>query len=238
MRFVFPANKFKNAIIAVATALDKEPNSRYPALSSVRLEIRNEHTKAIATDGRRLHVVELKEPSDHQADLLIGPDLIKAISNCSSSGEWIILSVDEDGTIRWTVPKGRRGESALTGTQKPIEGRYPNWVQVVPEPKTHTATATIDSIEFKRWVGHAKSPVPLFKIGTDGYTEFDFTVTFGKDRVPRFDKVDGELILSANLDYLDDATPFKGEIIIEEYPNRVYRVINGPMIAVVMGYRD
>lgn len=122
--FVMEQNAFREMLRKTAYAASIE--EARPILNGVLLSVKNQKLTAVATDGRRLALVEheIEIPKDVQVDLVIPNKTI---------GELIKLLKDE-GAIKILALANTTAfemEDILVVT-KLIEGNYPNFAQVIP----------------------------------------------------------------------------------------------------------
>ena len=159
----------RGVLSGLARCADLE-SCRY-ALSGVRLERPTEcgRPKAIVTDGRRLVLADWEEPNtttstlpyelpdktglsgDHVRDFAT----IVPVAACKAAdalggkprkrdpeaASWLV--VDEQ-SANGTVPLGAVGsQGPATTSPEALEGRFPNWRDVLPEPNEQTVTTQV-----------------------------------------------------------------------------------------------
>ncbi len=110
-----------------------DDESRY-MLNGVLLSFRGDKLTAVATDGRRLALVEqeLEFPSDAEADLIVP----------SKTVDELVKNLGEEGTIRIRA-SGTQIAFEFNGLlviSKLIEGAYPNFRQVIPSSSEYRVT--------------------------------------------------------------------------------------------------
>ena len=101
--------------------------SRY-ILNGVLLEVMDGNIRVVATDGRRLAKMEKKLPNTNKKDFnVIIP--IKAVQE-------IIRNLKEEGNVSFTIGTNQIlfDISGILIATRIIEGEYPNYNQVIPQP--------------------------------------------------------------------------------------------------------
>ncbi len=100
-------------------------------LNGVLLSFKNDKLTAVATDGRRLALIEheMECPKDQEADLIVPSKAVAELLHCLGS----------EGTVKIRAVKNQVsfefGEMLLLS--KLIEGNYPNFRQVIPSQAEH-----------------------------------------------------------------------------------------------------
>lgn len=123
-----PADQFVRAVRAVAYATDRE-SSRY-ALGAVLIDVTGGDPTFVATDGRRLSAVqtETDQAVDDSATLVPVTAALFAAS----------LTERSDGSVQIEATKSDVVFSFDGGTltARLVDGRFPKWRDVFPEPTT------------------------------------------------------------------------------------------------------
>ena len=127
----FLQSQLVSAIRYTINATDSD--SRCYALAAVKIEVVDKVAPFIATDGRRLHGVERVPCEAENGEWLLPYDAAKFIANLpTSNGKNTTI---EFSGLKVTVSgfKGTRTKAVETvGSFDIIEGRFPDWRQVLP----------------------------------------------------------------------------------------------------------
>lgn len=129
-----PADQFARAARSVVYATDTE-SSRY-ALGGVLIEVRDGNPTWVATDGRRLAMVETETDQAVDDQSVIVPCRLMSIVAGMASG---------DGSVQIEASKKEIVFSmdGVTVTGLILEGRFPRWLDVVGEPEGEPATIDV-----------------------------------------------------------------------------------------------
>jgi DNA polymerase-3 subunit beta len=124
-----PVDQWRRAVRATEYATDNE-SSRY-ALGAILLDVTDSNPTLIATDGRRLAIVQAETgqaTGDHKC---LVPSRA-AIAACASPGDSVQIETDRT----WLV----LSSAGMTVSGRMIQGAFPKWQDVVPkrEAKRHT----------------------------------------------------------------------------------------------------
>jgi DNA polymerase-3 subunit beta len=135
----------KLAHVAVASSDD---NTRY-ILNGVLLELGRKHgLRLVATDGRRLHVIEESCKAADEVTIVVPTPAVKVLSRLGGESESLSLAVQEGKLAAFWWFAGRVKCRLQT---KLIEGTFPNWRQVVP------AAADDDTVVRIQWYDVARA---------------------------------------------------------------------------------
>jgi DNA polymerase-3 subunit beta len=151
-----PADQFVRAVRGVVFAVDDD-SSRF-SLGAVCLEIRGAMVSFIATDGRRLSLVECehdlavddRRQPDHKDEKVKPPLLVPSRVMAILSR---LAAADSDGSVQLeaTAKEIVATVGTATVTARLIEGRFPRWRDVVPdldcEPTTVLAEQLLASVK-------------------------------------------------------------------------------------------
>jgi DNA polymerase-3 subunit beta len=121
------AGAFAEAVGQVARAASRD--EARPVLTGVLLEVNREGLTMAATDSYRLSVRELRATGDGEAKALV-PERAISEAGRAASGE-------EKGEVEIVVGDSQAGfrvGSTLRLTSRLIEGEFPNYRQLLPEP--------------------------------------------------------------------------------------------------------
>jgi DNA polymerase III sliding clamp (beta) subunit (PCNA family) len=127
--------EFHSALARVAPAMSREETRYY--LCGVCLDFRGDHLVLVATDGHRLHKVEIHEagkPVAKPVDAILPPGFVKQILSIKPSVR---------STITVTISKGKVS-AAVQGyslTADLVDGTYPDWRKVIPNEKVSSYLA-------------------------------------------------------------------------------------------------
>jgi DNA polymerase III subunit beta len=120
-----PADQFARAAKATTYATDTE-SSRY-ALGAVLLEVKNGNPTWVATDGRRLSLVETEtDQAVDDRDVLVPRRVLDIVAGMAGSG-----SVQ----VEATASEVRFELEGTTVTGRLVEGRFPRWRDVMGKPE-------------------------------------------------------------------------------------------------------
>lgn len=146
-----PADQFVRAVRAVSYAADSE-SSRY-ALGAVLIDVADGRPTFVATDGRRLSAVETEtdqavddrtqgdddEEQKKRPPLLVPVNAIRIAASLAES--------DDDAVqIMATKSEVTFEGKAFTITARLVEGRFPKWRDVFPEPTTEPHSVARDDL--------------------------------------------------------------------------------------------
>lgn len=121
-----PADQFARSARATVYAADNE-SSRF-ALGGVLIEVAEGNVTWVATDGRRLSLVEIETDQAVDDRQVVVPSRVMAVVQgfCHGDGS---VQVTASGTVVVFELDG------ITVTGRLVEGRYPRWRDVVGEPE-------------------------------------------------------------------------------------------------------
>lgn len=163
------AKTFKANLSAAYIASD-QVSTRY-ALNSVLLEYSPDGIKLVATDGRRLHVVELPPVAidsviESKGKYLLDNETCKAVLSCSSKG--IIVLEFEGDSLRIIYPTGRKGEIIKERTQQEQPGRFPQWRDVFPMDAEFVGKIEGKVELWREWFKVVSDPTSIFTFKDNG----------------------------------------------------------------------
>jgi DNA polymerase III subunit beta len=148
---------FAEGVGQVARAASRD--EARPVLTGVLIEANREGVTLVATDSYRLAVRELQATGDGEARALV-PERALAEAGRAASGE-------EKGQVELVIGEAQTAfrVGTLRMTSRLIEGEFPNFRQLLPEPgQNKLATGRVDLLEAVRRVGllaRESSPVRL-----------------------------------------------------------------------------
>jgi DNA polymerase-3 subunit beta len=151
------AAAFAEAVSQVARAASRD--EARPVLTGVLIEANREGLTLVATDSYRLAVRELQATGDGEARALV-PERALAEAGRAAGGE-------EKGQVELVIGEAQTAfrVGPLRMTSRLIEGEFPNFRQLLPEPgQNRLATGRVDLLEAVRRVGllaRESSPVRL-----------------------------------------------------------------------------
>jgi DNA polymerase-3 subunit beta len=120
-----PADQFARAAKATTYATDTE-SSRY-ALGAVLLEVKNGNPTWVATDGRRLSLVETEtDQAVDDRDVLVPCRVLNIVAGMAGSGSVQVEATKAE--VRFEV-------EGTTVTGRLVDGRFPRWRDVVGKPE-------------------------------------------------------------------------------------------------------
>ena len=102
-----------------------------PALSGLCFDFRDDHLVLASSDGHVLCMVEAYSvPADFKHTFIVKRKAVDQIYRMLPKVGWVELSIIKE-QIRLDVTDGNSGQ--LTIVTKPVDGRYPNYLQVLPQ---------------------------------------------------------------------------------------------------------
>jgi len=134
-----PADQFVRAVRGVVFATDDD-SSRF-ALGAVLIEVTGETVSFVATDGRRLSLVECEHDLAVDDSQTLVPSRVMAILSR-------LALADSDGSIQLEAT-GKEIVATVgtaTVTARLIEGRFPRWRDVVPEMDVEPTTVLAEQL--------------------------------------------------------------------------------------------
>ena len=134
-----PADQFVRAVRGVVFATDDD-SSRF-ALGAVLIEVKGETVSFVATDGRRLSLVECEHDLAVDDSQTLVPSRVMAILSR-------LALADLDGSIQLeaTGKEIIASVGTATVTARLIEGRFPRWRDVVPEMDVEPTTVLAEQL--------------------------------------------------------------------------------------------
>lgn len=160
-----PADQFARAVDGVAFATDTE-SSRY-ALGGVCLDWADGICNLVATDGRRLCLVEVEvDQATDSRQLLIPARAARAIAKACTSSEF---AVQIDAATSAVVAEA----NGTTITARLVEGRFPRWRDVIPSerqvrPSLVVAGSLLAAVRQAAICTSEQSKGVTFKLSEDG----------------------------------------------------------------------
>jgi DNA polymerase-3 subunit beta len=139
-----PADQFVRAVRGVVFATDEE-SSRF-ALGAVLIEVKGETVSLVATDGRRLSLVECEHDlAVDDSQTLVPSRAMAILSRLALADSDVSIQLEATGReIVATI-------GTATVTARLIEGRFPRWRDVVPdlycEPTTVLAEQLLSAVK-------------------------------------------------------------------------------------------
>lgn len=197
------------ALNRVAFAVSKD-ETRYILNGALFSE---ECDAVVATDGRRLAMVKVDLPECLRDVVLPTPSLGVFADLWGRSDSCTVFAVDNG--------VGIQGEDEMVWTKK-IEGRYPNWKQVIPAYEDFAAVK-MDREVFKeslRWVGAVgnatekeRGRTATMRLEDSALMVSTRAVEVGEseERVPLSDPPQGSLQVAASMDFLREMSNASGE---------------------------
>lgn len=134
-----PADQFVRAVRGVVFATDDD-SSRF-ALGAVLIEVKGETVSFVATDGRRLSLVECEHDLAVDDSQTLVPSRVMAILSR-------LATADSDGSIQLeaTGKEIVASVGTATVTARLIEGRFPRWRDVVPDLDVQPTTVLAEQL--------------------------------------------------------------------------------------------
>jgi DNA polymerase III subunit beta len=157
IRVTVDAGAFAEGVGQVARAASRD--EARPVLTGVLVEASREGVTMVATDSYRLAVRELRATGDGEARALI-PERAIAEAGRAAAG-------DEKGQVELIIGEAQTAfrVGTLRMTSRLIEGEFPNYRQLLPEPgQNRLSTGRVELLEAVRRVGllaRESSPVRL-----------------------------------------------------------------------------
>ena len=151
------AAAFAEAVSQVARAASRD--EARPVLTGVLIEANREGLTLVATDSYRLAVRELQATGDGEAKALVPERALAEAGRAAGS--------EEKGQVQLVIGEAQTAfrVGTLRMTSRLIEGEFPNFRQLLPEPgQNRLATGRVDLLEAVRRVGllaRESSPVRL-----------------------------------------------------------------------------
>ena len=132
-----PADQFARAAKATIYATDNE-SSRF-ALGGVLLEVNGGNPTFVATDGRRLSLVETETDQAVDDRLVIVPSRVMVAAAGMATGDGSVQIEANAHEVRFEL-------DGVTLTGRLTEGRYPRWRDVVGEPEGDATTLDVKEL--------------------------------------------------------------------------------------------
>ena len=136
-----PADQFARAARATVYATDSE-SSRY-ALGGVMLDVEPTDDGSVqhwvATDGRRLSVVETEADDAVDASQTVIPGRLLSTVSSMATGDGSVQIESNGKEVRFTLDN-------CTVTGRLVEGRFPRWRDVVGEPEGEPAVLGVSEL--------------------------------------------------------------------------------------------
>jgi len=134
-----PADQFCRAVKGVVFATDNE-SSRF-ALGAVLVEVNGETVSFVATDGRRLSLVECEHDLAVDDSQTLVPSRVMAILSR-------LATAQEDGSVQLeaTATELIAEIGTATVTARLIDGRFPRWRDVLPDLGVEPTTVLADQL--------------------------------------------------------------------------------------------
>jgi DNA polymerase-3 subunit beta len=136
-----PADQFARAAKATVYATDSE-SSRY-ALGGVMLDVEPTADGSmhhwVATDGRRLSVVETEADDAVDASQTVIPARLLSTVSSMANGDGSVQIESNGKEVRFTM-------DSCTVTGRLVEGRFPKWRDVVGEPEGEPAVLGVSQL--------------------------------------------------------------------------------------------
>lgn len=132
-----PADQFARAARATVYATDNE-SSRY-ALGGVLLDVHEGNPTFVATDGRRLSLVETETDQAVDDRQVIVPSRVMLAAAGMASGDGSVQIEANSSEVRFEL-------AGTTVTGRLVEGRFPKWRDVVGEPEGDATTLDVQEL--------------------------------------------------------------------------------------------
>ena len=129
-----PADQFARAAKATVYATDSE-SSRY-ALGGVLIEVKDGNPTWVATDGRRLSLVETETDQAVDDSQTIVPARVLAIVSGMATGDGSVQIEANGKEVRFSL-------DGSTVTGRLVDGRYPRWRDVVGQPEGEASVLAV-----------------------------------------------------------------------------------------------
>ncbi len=166
--------------------------TRY-VLNGVLFSFKDNKLTLVATDGRRLAMVdiELEFPRSHEADIIVPTKAVTELQRLLTDEGEVKVSVGS-GQIAFDLNK-------TLLVSKLIEGNYPNYRQVIPSEAKERVTLNIDINANTPEVGEARESLPV------QYKGREFSVAFNPEflMAPLRNLTEDEIFL----DLIDEMSP-------------------------------
>ena len=134
IRFALPQKLFKSLLDRTAFAMAKQDVRYY--LNGILLETQQNNLRAVATDGHRLALCDVGVviPTEEKRQLIVPRKGVQ---------ELLRLLGDSGGEMEIVMSKNhvRIALDNLVFTSKLIDGKYPDYNRVIPEPSAHLVQA-------------------------------------------------------------------------------------------------
>lgn len=131
-----PTDQFRRAVDGVVYAHDDE-STRF-ALSAVQIEVNDGTVTFVATDGRRISIVELEHDlAVDDSNTLVPARALHVLSKIVSDSGEEAVQIDASTSELVATTTGLRVCARL------IEGRFPRWRDAVPDHDTEPTTVLI-----------------------------------------------------------------------------------------------
>ena len=134
IRFTIPQRLFKSLLDRTAFAMAKQDVRYY--LNGVLLEAQQNNLRAVATDGHRLALsdVDVVIPTEEKKQLIVPRKGVQELMR-------LLGESDDEMEIVMSKNHVRIELDNLIFTSKLIDGKYPDYNRVIPEPSAHMVQA-------------------------------------------------------------------------------------------------
>ena len=134
IRFTIPQRLFKSLLDRTAFAMAKQDVRYY--LNGVLLEAQQNNLRAVATDGHRLALsdVDVVIPTEEKKQLIVPRKGVQELMR-------LLGESDDEMEIVMSKNHVRIELDNLIFTSKLIDGKYPDYDRVIPEPSAHMVQA-------------------------------------------------------------------------------------------------
>ena len=134
IRFTIPQRLFKSLLDRTAFAMAKQDVRYY--LNGVLLEAQQNNLRAVATDGHRLALsdVDVVIPTEEKKQLIVPRKGVQELMR-------LLGESDDEMEIVMSKNHVRIEMDNLIFTSKLIDGKYPDYDRVIPEPSAHMVQA-------------------------------------------------------------------------------------------------
>ena len=134
IRFTLPQRLFKSLLDRTAFAMAKQDVRYY--LNGVLLETQQNNLRAVATDGHRLALCDVAVviPTEEKKQLIVPRKGVQELMRLLGDSDDEMEIVMSKNHVRIALDK-------LVFTSKLVDGKYPDYNRVIPEPSAHLVQA-------------------------------------------------------------------------------------------------
>lgn len=192
-----PASRMNEAVVQVAKAASKD--DKRPILQGVLIEIQGDIINLVSTDSYRLAAtrLEIEEKAAADDSFIIPARAMQELSRWSSKEGVLVLSRSE-GQVRFDM-------GSATMLVREIEGKFPNWKQLIPEGQKITVKAEREAVLSAIKRASIIGSTVIMEIGAGGLKMSSESREIGRSDEKLEAKVEGgDIRIAFNAEFLSD----------------------------------